>query len=145
MIGAALVYALLGYAIFHVPTDKSAASRRAGAARHAHATTDTQREHDNSRCEAVQDSKGNRSPNLGGSGITNVDLVLGQGRVTGQAILKDVGKAQLERTYATAPPAAAPTAQPPSMSPALAGALGVAGLGLFAVAFELGHRRPKAA
>jgi hypothetical protein len=47
----------------------------------------------------VEDQQGNRSVNLGGAGITNIDLVLGQGRITGQAILKDVGKAALERLY----------------------------------------------
>jgi hypothetical protein len=47
----------------------------------------------------VADQQGNRSINLGGPGITNIDLVLGQGRITGQALLKDVGKAALERLY----------------------------------------------
>ena len=47
----------------------------------------------------VEDQQGNRSVNLGGPGITNIDLVLGQGRITGQAILKDVGKAALDRLY----------------------------------------------
>lgn len=47
----------------------------------------------------IADQQGNRSVNLGGSGITNIDLVLGQGRITGQAILKDVGKAALDRLY----------------------------------------------
>jgi hypothetical protein len=47
----------------------------------------------------VEDQQGNRSINLGGAGVTNIDLVLGQGRITGQAILKDVGKAALERLY----------------------------------------------
>jgi hypothetical protein len=32
-------------------------------------------------------------------GITNIDLLLGQGRIAGQAILKDVGKAALDRLY----------------------------------------------
>jgi hypothetical protein len=47
----------------------------------------------------IEDQQGNRSVNLGGPGITNIDLVLGQGRITGQAILKDVGKAALDRLY----------------------------------------------
>jgi hypothetical protein len=47
----------------------------------------------------VEDRQGNRSANLGGPDVENVDLVLGQGRVAGQAILKDVGRAALERTY----------------------------------------------
>jgi hypothetical protein len=45
----------------------------------------------------VSDRAGNRSANLGGKGVANVDLVLGQGRVAGQAILKDVGRATLLR------------------------------------------------
>lgn len=91
----------------------------------------------------VADHQGNRSHNLGGAGIANVDLVLGQGRITGQAILKDVGKALLERTYAAAPSEAVASAPQAGLTPTLAGGLGVAGLGLFAVAFELGRRRPK--
>jgi hypothetical protein len=47
----------------------------------------------------VEDQQGNRSVNLGGPGVTNIDLVLGQGRITGQAILKDVGRAALQRMY----------------------------------------------
>lgn len=47
----------------------------------------------------VEDRDGKRSVNLGGPSVKNVDLVLGQGRVTGQAILKDVGRAALVRTY----------------------------------------------
>src|SRR5690606_29844990 len=34
----------------------------------------------------IADAQGNRSANLGGDGVMNVDLVLGQGRVAGQAI-----------------------------------------------------------
>ncbi len=45
----------------------------------------------------VEDRQGNRSLNLGGPGITNIDLVLGQGRITGQALLKDIGRAALLR------------------------------------------------
>lgn len=47
----------------------------------------------------IEDRQGNRSVNLGGPGIKNVDLVLGQGRVAGSDILKDVGSKALERTY----------------------------------------------
>ncbi|TCT04397.1 hypothetical protein [Aquabacter spiritensis] len=69
----------------------------------------------------VEDAKGNRSINLGGPQVANVDLVLGQGRVAGQAILKDVGRALLARTYETAarletaalPAGAGPAAAPP--------------------------------
>lgn len=89
----------------------------------------------------VQDGKGNKSHNLGGAGITNVDLVLGQGRVTGQAILKDVGKALLERSYGAAATSADAKAAEGPVTPALAGGLGVAALGVFALAFELGRRR----
>lgn len=91
----------------------------------------------------VADGQGNRSINLGGAGVQNVDLVLGQGRVTGQAILKDVGKALLERTYQAAAAAPAGGAHAPA-----AGSLGigylvglvVAALALAAVAFEFGRR-----
>ncbi len=47
----------------------------------------------------IADADGNRSVNLGGPSVKNIDLVLGQGRVAGQAILKDVGKAMLARGY----------------------------------------------
>lgn len=47
----------------------------------------------------VEDRQGNRSVNLGGPGIENVDLVLGQGRVTGSDLLKNVGSQALVRTY----------------------------------------------
>ncbi len=92
----------------------------------------------------VEDAQGNRSANLGAPGITNVDLVLGQGRVTGQAILKDVGRALLERA-ATLPAASATAATAratgTAITPALAGGLGMAVLGLAALGFELGKRR----
>lgn len=55
----------------------------------------------------VEDKLGNKSNNLGGPGIANVDLVLGHGRVAGQAILKDVGKDMLQRMYAAGKPAEA--------------------------------------
>lgn len=76
----------------------------------------------------IEDAKGNRSVDLGGPNVTNVDLVLGQGRVAGQAILKDVGRAMLARNYdtmvrlETAAAAAAPKdgtpAQPAAAAPA---------------------------
>lgn len=117
----------------------------------------------------VEDGQGNRSINLGGPQVANVDLVLGQGRVAGQAILKDVGRALLTRSYDTAarletaalpagqkaaaatpaapaviapPPAAAP-AHPveASLSPALMVAVGILAVGAGAVGFELGRRR----
>lgn len=117
----------------------------------------------------VEDAKGNRSINLGGPQVANVDLVLGQGRVAGQAILKDVGRALLARSYETAArletaslpagekpaaavpaplPAPAPVAAAASVpareagfSPGLILAVGVAAAGAGAVGFELGRRR----
>jgi hypothetical protein len=110
----------------------------------------------------VEDRQGNRSANLGGPTITNVDLVLGQGRVAGQAILKDVGRQMLERTYTNMQAAggsavAAPTTEASvsptpithvstsgfSLSPGLLAALGVFGLGIGAVGYEMGRRRTK--
>ncbi len=90
----------------------------------------------------VRDAQGNRSANLGGPGIANVDLVLGQGRVTGQAILKDVGRSMLERMSTTAA-ATSPRADaaPAAVTPSLAGGLGVAALGLSLLGFEFGRRR----
>lgn len=113
----------------------------------------------------VEDKQGNRSINLGGPQVANVDLVLGQGRVAGQAILKDVGRALLARGYETAarletaalpagekaaaapvPAPAAPAAaavQPveAGFSPALAVAIGIMAIGAGAVGFEIGRRR----
>ena len=103
----------------------------------------------------VEDGKGNRSANLGGAGVANIDLVLGQGRVAGQAILKDVGKSMLERTYnlipaanaatsaatSAATPATAHAAAATPMSTGLIVGLLVAGLALAAVAYEFGRRR----
>lgn len=117
----------------------------------------------------VEDKDGNRSINLGGPQVANVDLVLGQGRVAGQAILKDVGRAMLARSYETsarlesaalpadrkaqapapspAPPAAAAApvaaAHPvaASLSPALTIAVGILALGAGAVGYEIGRRR----
>lgn len=117
----------------------------------------------------VEDKDGNRSINLGGPQVTNVDMVLGQGRVAGQAILKDVGRAMLARSYETsarletaalpedrkgaaaapapAPvptPALAPAAAHPveaRFSPALAVAVGILAVGAGAVGYEIGRRR----
>lgn len=110
----------------------------------------------------VADKQGNRSANLGGPEIANIDLVLGQGRVAGQAILKDVGRQMLARTYSNmqanaasgsaepqaAAPAVAKQAAPqpaPSMplSPGLLAAFGVLALGVGAVGYEFGRRRGK--
>ena len=92
----------------------------------------------------IADGSGVRSVNLGGTGVTNIDLVLGQGRVAGQAILKDVGRAMLSRNYDLLAQAPSPaTAQAGFGSiplvPGIAGALlllGAAGIG-----YELGRRR----
>lgn len=110
----------------------------------------------------VADKQGNRSANLGGPTITNVDLVLGQGRVAGQAILKDVGRQMLSRTYdnmlaQSAPDAAASAAShvaasatttqhvsQASLSPGMIAAFGVLGLGIGAIGYEVGRRRRKA-
>jgi hypothetical protein len=113
----------------------------------------------------VVDKQGNRSANLGGPTIANVDLVLGQGRVAGQAILKDVGRQMLERTYinmtaagsaqpvsalaasASAPAPAQPgattqhTVSATSLSPGLLAAFGVLVFGIGAVGYEVGRRR----
>lgn len=123
-------------------------------------------EGDNVLAWHVEDKQGNRSVNLGGANVSNVDLVLGQGRVAGQAILKDVGRALLERTYqaigaasaAAAPhaasdqsqqpqpsaattPASAVAASAPTLSPGLIASLGVLLIGCGAVGFEIGRRR----
>jgi hypothetical protein len=102
----------------------------------------------------VEDAKGNRSANLGGAGVANIDLVLGQGRVAGQAILKDVGRAMNVRNYtalAAAAPATTATATPvpataaptamAGLSPTLLGGFAVLGLALGGVGFEVGRRR----
>lgn len=100
----------------------------------------------------VEDAEGNRSVNLGGPAITNVDLVLGQGRVAGQAILKDVGRSMLERTYTNmaaqaghevAAVVAQPTPPPARTSFGLIAAFGVFAVGLGAVGYEVGRRRGK--
>jgi hypothetical protein len=110
----------------------------------------------------VADKQGNRSANLGGPTITNVDLVLGQGRVAGQAILKDVGRQMLARTYdnmqanvaasgvaSSAAPAAQQVATHPTpapaapLSPGLIAAFGVFAVGVGAVGYEVGRRRKR--
>lgn len=91
----------------------------------------------------VLDARGNASANLGGTGVTNIDLVLGQGRVAGQAILKDVGRAmgvRMSDALAQAQSGAAQGSRGMPTNGALAGIaallLGIAGAG-----FELGRRR----
>lgn len=78
--------------------------------------------------------------------------MLGQGRVAGQAILKDVGRQMLSRTYdnmqanaASGPaPVAAATAVPAQhgapLSPGLIAAFGVFAVGIGAVGYEIGRR-----
>ncbi|WP_222129975.1 hypothetical protein [Bordetella genomosp. 13] len=108
----------------------------------------------------VEDREGARSINLGGPDVANVDLVLGQGRVAGQAILFDVGRAMLARTYAAAQradtgaasvpaapapspaPAAAPAAQSNGgLSPSLIIVIAILALACLGVGFEWGRRR----
>ena len=106
----------------------------------------------------VEDRQGNRSVNLGGADVANVDLVLGQGRVTGQAILKDVGRAMLARTYQSiveasgqtvaantgAKPAtheAAQSAVVAGLSPGMLAGFGILLLGCIGVGYEIGRRR----
>ncbi|MGE3536794.1 MAG: hypothetical protein AB7N91_05055 [Candidatus Tectimicrobiota bacterium] len=43
----------------------------------------------------VEDRPGHRTVNLGGPGIKNIALVLGQRRMTGQSLLKDIGRSAL--------------------------------------------------
>jgi len=96
----------------------------------------------------VEDKAGARTPNLGGPTIENIDLVLGQGRVAGQAILKDVGRAMLARNYEASNRLSPTDEVPPQaaggiggLSPALLGALVLLLVGGLAVGFELGRRR----
>ena len=106
----------------------------------------------------VEDRGGARSINLGGPDVGNVDLVLGQGRVAGQAILFDLGRAMLARTYAAAqradPGAAAASAPPPApaAAPAAPSAraqwtastivfIAILALACLGVGFEWGRRR----
>ncbi len=111
----------------------------------------------------VEDRSGNRSVNLGGADVANVDLVLGQGRVAGQAILKDVGRAMLARTYQSlveasgqtsatvagktnsTPAAASEPAHTATvtagLSPGLLAGLGILLLGCAGVGYEVGRRR----
>jgi hypothetical protein len=86
----------------------------------------------------ISDRDGNQSVNLGGTGVVNIDLVLGQGRVAGQAILKDVGRAMSVR-MATALSQQAPSSMPNSMILTLA----VLALGVAGASYELGKRRKK--
>lgn len=88
----------------------------------------------------VEDDKGNRSVNLGGAGVANIDLVLGQGRVAGQAILKDVGRAMNARNY-TALTQATTAATATSFSPGMLAGMGMLALALIGVSFEFGRRR----
>jgi hypothetical protein len=88
----------------------------------------------------IADRSGARSANLGGPGVTNVDLVLGQGRVTGQAILKDVGRAMLVRNYgAHSSAAAAAGFGSIPLGPKIGMILFI--FAVFGIAYELGRRR----
>ena len=99
---------------------------------------------DEVRAWHIADRDGNRSVNLGGPGVTNVDLVLGQGRVSGQAILKDVGRATLVRTYNALERAqGASGGKPVDSSLAWSTIIGLAigALALLGFGFELGRRK----
>lgn len=113
---------------------------------------------DNVAAWHVEDKQGNRSVNLGGADVANVDLVLGQGRVTGQAILKDVGRAMLTRTYQSIVEAsgqtvatntggqatkheAAQSTVVAGLSPGMIAGFGILLLGCIGVGYEVGRRR----
>lgn len=99
---------------------------------------------DEVRAWHIADRDGNQSVNLGGPGVTNVDLVLGQGRVSGQAILKDVGRATLVRTYNALERAQGPSGgKPTDSSLAWSTIIGLAigALALLGFGFELGRRK----
>ena len=90
----------------------------------------------------IEDRDGNPSVDLGGPGVTNVDLVLGQGRVTGQAILKDVGRAALARTYKALERPIPARSGLGAVSPGVG--LAVLLAGLVAVSYEIRIRRGRA-
>lgn len=97
----------------------------------------------------IEDRAGARSINLGGPDVENVDLVLGQGRVAGQAMLFDVGRVMLARSYAVAQRAdagaaaspKAPAAPPAVWSPSLIIVIAILALACLGVGFEWGRRR----
>jgi hypothetical protein len=90
----------------------------------------------------ISDHDGNRSANLGGTGVTNIDLVLGQGRVAGQAILKDVGRAMLKRiSNASSQPAQQPQASATPLPLGMIVAPAMLVLGAAGVSYEVGKRR----
>jgi len=93
----------------------------------------------------VEDKAGNRSANLGGPAVSNVDLVLGQGRVAGQALLTDVGRALNVRNYAALEQAQVGSSAANGPSTALLGGLAVLAVALAGVGYELGRRRGGAA
>lgn len=89
----------------------------------------------------ISDRDGNRSANLGGAGVANIDLVLGQGRVAGQAILKDVGRAMTVRMSTAM---AQPT--PAQGNPVPLGAIvapAIMAIGAAGVSYEVGKRSAK--
>jgi hypothetical protein len=87
----------------------------------------------------IEDKEGNQSINLGGAGVSNIDLVLGQGRVAGQAILMDVGRAMGVRNYTAH--AQAVSAQSNDMSVGVMAGIGILISALVGLAYELGRRR----
>jgi hypothetical protein len=88
----------------------------------------------------ISDRDGNRSANLGGAGVMNIDLVLGQGRVAGQAILKDVGRAMTVRMSTALSQQTPSPANPVPLGMIVAPA--ILALGAAGVSYEVGKRRP---
>ncbi len=88
----------------------------------------------------IADRDGNRSYDLGGKGVMNVDLVLGQGRVAGQAILKDVGRTMQVRMATALTQAQNGHSSGPFSSTVWIGII-VLGLGLAGLGYEFGRRR----
>ncbi len=89
----------------------------------------------------ISDRDGNRSANLGGTGVMNMDLVLGQGRVAGQAILKDVGRAMALRMSTAL--SQQPQAPAKSVPLGMIVAPSILALGAAGVSYEVGKRNAK--
>ena len=88
----------------------------------------------------IADRDGKRSYNLGGAGVANVDLVLGQGRVAGQAMLKDVGRAMGVRMSSALAQSESPS-KTGSLPMGILGGIGILALGLGGVGYEVGRRK----
>lgn len=88
----------------------------------------------------VEDRQGNKSVNLGGSDIQNIDLVLGQGRVTGSDILNDVGSKALVRTYNALAQNQSGQVIPASFPIAAVFITAILTLGIVGIVIEVRHR-----